>query len=560
MKVRNLTFAVILLFFAESLSLANRQLSQEEIHQVFNALTAQPRRTWIPSGTIKATHQEYRSASECVIDSNAIVRYDGDKFYWEINVLSQTEQEDPSAKTDDRSARYDSELNWNKRRVFAWDGERYAMHFASGKSAIVAENPSDVPVSVNGPLTAGIIPWGYGVYTLESLLAAESSAEVDSQGQVHLTVDKNDTPAMTFVLDPTRDHAVLSYAMSYAGGASVRKTYGDYQWVSGKWIPSTIVIERYDETEQPATLLSYDHWSLTSVSEGLSDPNSFAVSFESDTLVRFRSPITSEPLSYRFHKEVDTDSLLEERLAILLTRNTHNCATVAMKHVSAQLGKNIADDQLAELVSEPNRNTSLYALRESAKELGLQCLAVKTDIETLKNVNGCQVIMHLPGVKHYVILEHIDDEYVWVIDMDSNKFFYRTRIEQFVSDWSAGTALLVSDEPLVLEATCTEIDESELHDIIGSAGGGFGGFSCTDKFQEGNVAFCPQPIGGLCGGRYWRWYECYACEPDPEGGTCEGTGIVGNISSPCINDPYYPTLCDITGSWFSQFVRACRCN
>jgi hypothetical protein len=332
--------------------------------------------------------------------------------------------------------------------------------------------------------------------------------------------------------------------------------------VSGKWIPTTIVIERYDETKQPAVLLSYDYWNLTSISENVPHPNSFTVPYESDALVKFRSPAIAKPLSYRFHKDVDTDLLLQERLAILSTHNTNtfNCATVAMKHVLAQLGKNVTDKKLAELVSRPNKSTSLYALREFARESGVQCRAVKTDLQTLRGLEGSQAILHLPGANHYVVLGHVDDEYVWVIDLDGNKFFYRTEVDEFGLDWSKGTALLLSNEPMVLEPTCAEIDDSELREIIGSAGGGFGGFSCTDKFQEGDVAFCSQPIGGLCGGRYWRWYECYACEPDPEGGTCEGTGIVGNISSPCINDPGDPTQCTITGEWFSQFIHACQCN
>ncbi|MHC4258961.1 MAG: cysteine peptidase family C39 domain-containing protein [Planctomycetota bacterium] len=558
MKVRNLTFAVVLLFFAESLALANRQLDQGEITQILRTLTGEPRRTWIPSGTIAATHEEYESASERVVDSNVIVRYDGDKFYWEINILRQTEQKDPSAKSDDRSARYDSELNWNKRRVFVWDGERYAMYFASGKRAIVAENPSDVPVTVHGPLTAGIIPWGDGVYTLESLLAAESSAEADSQGQVRLSVDKKDMPEMIFVLDPTRDHAVLSYSMNYAGGASIKKTYGDYQSVSDKWIPTTIVIERYDQTEQPATLLSYDYWNLISVSEGLSDPNSFTVPYESDALVEFRSPTIDEPLSYRFHKEVDTDSLLQKRLAIVSAHDTQtqNCAAIAMKYVSRQLGRDVNDQQLAELVNRPDKSTSLYMLRQFAQELGLYCLAVKTNVQTLGNFEDCQVILHLPTVNHYVVLEHTDDEYVWVIDLDSNKFFYRTKLDEFALDWGGGTALLISNEPLALEPTCAEIDDSELRETVGSAGG-FGNFSCTDLFQSYDVALCSPPVGGLCGGRYWIWYNRYACELDAEGGTCTGTGMVGTVSSPCINDPQNPPTCTITGEWFSQFVRAC---
>jgi len=560
MKKRNFVLAVILLFFAQDFALADRQLDKAEILQVFKTLTSHPSKTWIPIGTIEATHREYKSSDGYVIDSNVVVKYDGDRFYWEINVDSHTKQTEPQGSPHGKSSRDDFDLNCNRRRVFVWDGERYTMYFRPGNHAIVTEGPSDISVAVNGPLTAGIVPWGYGVYTLESLSAAESSAEVDGQGQVRLTLNQTNMPEMVFVLDPTKGYAVLSYSLNYAGGSSVTKTYGNYELISGRWVPTTIIIERYDDSKQSPELLSLDYWNLTSISVSLPAPDSFSVPYESDALVEFYSAIIDEPLSYRYYSEVDTDSLLQERLIIASANDmqTQNCATLAMRYVSAQLGKNVTDQKLAGLVSGPNKSTSLYALRQFAQELGFHCLAAKTNIQTLKNLEGYQAILHLPGVNHYVVLEYIGDEYVWTIDLDNNKFFYRTKLGEFGLDWSAGTALLVSNEPLDLKPTYTELNDPELHKIIGSAGGGFGGFSCTDLFQEYNVRFCSPPIFGLCGGRYWIWYNRWACEPNPEGGTCTGTGMVGNVSSPCINDPEDFLTCIITGEWFSQFIRACK--
>ena len=557
MKKRNFVLAVVLLFLAQDFASADSQLDNAQILQVFETLTSHPRKTWIPTGTIEATHQEYKSSNGYVIDSNVIVNCDGDRFYWEINVDSRAKQTESQGSTPRKSSRGDFDLNWNRRRAFAWDGERYTMYFRPGNHAIVTESLTDIPVTVNGPLTAGIVPWGYGVYTLESLSAAESSAEVDEQGQVRLTLNQTNMPEMVFVLDPTKSYAVLSYSLNYAGGSSITKTCGDYKLVSGKWIPTTIVIEKYDNSKQSPELLSYDYWNLTSISTSLLRPDPFSVPYEPDALVEFYSPITDKPLSYRYYEEVDTESLLQNRLAIASANDTQtqNCATLAMRYVSAQLGKNVTDQKLAELVNGPNKSTSLYALRQFAQELGFHCLAAKTDIQTLKNLKGCQAILHLPRASHYVVLEYIDEDYVWIIDLDSNKFFYRTKLDEFALDWSEGTALLISNEPLDLEPTYTELNDDELHKITGSAGGGF---SCTDLFQEYNIRFCSEPIFGLCGGRYRIWYNRWACEPDPEGGTCTGTGMVGNVSSPCIEDPHNPGVCTITGEWFSRFIRACN--
>ncbi|MHC4423811.1 MAG: hypothetical protein ACYSWR_03970, partial [Planctomycetota bacterium] len=169
MKARNLAFAVVLLFFAESLALANRQLDQGEINQILRTLTGEPRRNW------------------------------------EINIDSHTKQDES------RESHENIDLNANRERVFVWDGEQYTVYFKAVNQAVVIESPSDIPVTVNGPLTAGIVPWGYGMYTLESLSAAESSAVVDNEGQIHLTIlmeTNRLTLEMVLVLDPTKNYAV----------------------------------------------------------------------------------------------------------------------------------------------------------------------------------------------------------------------------------------------------------------------------------------------------------------------------------------------------------------
>jgi len=171
-------------------------------------------------------------------------------------------------------------------------------------------------------------------------------------------------------------------------------------------------------------------------------------------------------------------------------------------------------------------------------------------------LKNCQAILHLPTAKHYVVLEYIDDEYIWLIDLDSNKFYYRTKLDGFDLDWSAGTALLISNEPVDLAGTFTELNDEELHKIIGSDG--FGTYSCTDLIQQYNVIFCSEPIFGLCGGRYTIFYNRYGCELDEDGGSCAGDDLVGNISNMCIEDPHNPGACVGSGDWYSQYIRACQ--
>ncbi|MHC4186073.1 MAG: hypothetical protein ACYSR4_09095, partial [Planctomycetota bacterium] len=155
MKTRNFVFAGILLFLTCSSAFADRQLDRTEIIQTFQTLTNQPRRTWMPaSGTIQARHIAYEASTGYTTDSSVTVRYDGNRFYWEISLNSRTKEPAPEPNPPDETSVDDFDPMWNKKRVFAWDGDRYTMYFRPGNNAIVTEGFSDIPVAVNGPLTA----------------------------------------------------------------------------------------------------------------------------------------------------------------------------------------------------------------------------------------------------------------------------------------------------------------------------------------------------------------------------------------------------------------------
>ena len=123
-------------------------------------------------------------------------------------------------------------------------------------------------------------------------------------------------------------------------------------------------------------------------------------------------------------------------------------------------------------------------------------------------------------------------------------------------EWSDGTALLISESPLNLPESMTEINDVRLSELFG-ASGGFGNYSCTDLIQEYDVVLCSEPIGGLCWGKYITYYERYGCELSASSGSCYGTGMAGNVSTHCIVDPYDPIACTITGEWLIKYIRAC---
>lgn len=595
MKTKHFLLTIVLSLSVSCVAFADRQLDRTEILQIFEKLTSQPRKTWIPAGTIEATHEEYRApettnlneinnqinkeiqdyqsnpnkreltedfqkmkldaipfnvryrlSNEYTMNSIVVVRFDGNRFYWEINVGSRTDSVRPGANLEGNFMTEQFDLDWNARRIFAWDGQKYTMYFLPGNHAVV-DTTGSTPHVVNGPLTAGFIPWGYGYYTYGNLSAAESSAvEKDVDGQVHLTLNLAGSE-MVFVMDPGKDYAVTSYLIN-GFDTIISKQYGNYHLVSGNWVPTNILIERYDAWTN--RLLASDFWSFTRVSGDAPMPWSFNVDYEADALIEYRSNVTAKPAMYRYSHTVDTDLLLAERLAYAASEGIQrqNCATAALKYTALRLGKDVTDRQLAQLVREPDKTTSLNAMKQFAQGLGLYCRAVKLDIKMLKSLYGRDVILHIPKKNHFIVLGDIDDRYVCSIDLANDKFYYRTDVDFFGMDWTEGTALLISDSPIT--GKYIDIDNSELKTKIGGSG-----YSCTNLLQEYDVSYCDY-VGGMCGGYYEYYPTRYGCEAATSG-SCYSSRMLRSAESPCILDPYDLFNCDITGEWTCYYMWAC---
>jgi hypothetical protein len=308
------------------------------------------------------------------------------------------------------------------------------------------------------------------------------------------------------------------------------------------------LLEQYEAGSN--RLLARDLWDITSIDVNTPESYDFEVGYEADALIEHFSFSGSKPEMYRYSRTIDTDQLLAERLAYAASESAQpqNCATAALKYVTSQLGKDVTDQQLAELVTEPNSTTSLYQMKQFVQGLGLYCRTVKTDVQTLKSLHGCKAILHIPGKKHFVALKAIDDKYVWTVDLAGNKFYYRTDIDFFGTDWTEGTALLISNSPIAGEFT--EINDGQLQTIAGAAG-----YSCTRLLQTYNVIYCSY-VGGLCGGIYEEYYTRYGCEL-AETGSCSSTKMIRYATSSCILDPYDLFACTVTGEWTCYYMRAC---
>ncbi len=598
MNARCVLLLTPFLFSLSAAAFADRDLSRDEILQIFQQLTAQPRKTWLPAGTIEATHDEYAASkttdpnqindriaqklqeyirnpdkieltrdlrkmkldampfnvryelsNECAMRSNVVVKFDGDRFYWEINVESRTDSIKPGKDLKANFMTDEFNLTWNATRIFAWDGEKYTT-YAPGANHATVDAADNLPRGVNGPLTAGIVPWGYGLYTYDNLAAAESSAVekiVDGRTQIHLTIYYPDGLESLLVLDVEKDYAVLSCSMTRPDNSIISTQYSNYQLVAGKWVPTTILIERNEAGSD--RLLASHLWDITSISGDVPQADSFVVSCADDTLIEYFSYITDEPQVYRHSDIVDTDLLLSERLAFLAAEGLQpqNCATAAAKYVAAKLGTAVTDEQLAQLVNEPNGDTSLYQIKQFMQSLGLYCRAVRADIKTLTRLSACEVILHIPGKEHFVAFERVDNEDVWIVDLADNKFYYRTDINFFGMDWTEGTALLISDQPIT--GQFTELNDDEIAAITGAQEF----YKCNDVIQNRHYVGCDK-VGGLCGGNAYVFRKRYGCASS-QNGSCTTDIFIRYEKYYCIDDP--PGGCKAIGPATLYYMLAC---
>jgi hypothetical protein len=397
--------------------------------------------------------------------------------------------------------------------------------------------------AVNGPLTAGLIPWGFGQFTFASLTTAQVAATevtLDGKRQVQMTLAWADGSSTKLTLDPSKGYAVAAATLPIRNNLLVSYLCSDYEQVGGKWVPSEIVIERRDATT--GKVLRSEQWTLTVIDAATPSLDSFTIKFPPDTQIEYISSVTTTPQAYQ-SPAAGGDRLVADRLTYVATegKDPQNCATAALRYVASQLGKPVSDSRLARLV-DPNHQTSLSAMKAFARELGLYCRAVKTDIATLRDLDGVQVILHIPDKRHYVVLDEVDDQSVRLIDLSSNKFCYPQSVHSFPADWSEGTALLLSDRPI--PGRFTELPDATLTAVFG------GYWTCTKLYQEESWVDC----SSTCPSLYQFYWRRFTCESAPAG-SCQGTVFVRYQECPCDWDRFF--TCMPTSEWVYHYMRGC---
>lgn len=556
MKFRHFLPAFVLTFCVTCTALADRTLNRNEVLQIFQQLTSQPRKTWIPAGTIEAMRSEYKApkitdenellnrisqkvaeyqnstnkrelsedlqaltldavpfnvryelANEYTMDSQVVVKYDGSRFYWEINVLSRSDSVQPDTSLRGNYMTNQFNLSGNARRIFVWDGEKYTTYFLPINQANV-DTTNSVPHNVNGPLTAGVIPWGYGIYTYDNLAVVNTSAvetTSDSQTLIQLTINRSVGTEMVLTLDPAKNYAITNCITSRPDGSTILQQYSNYQQTAGTWIPRMISLEQYEANT--SKLLSRDRWDITDVNVDVPTADAFKIDFKPAAMIQYSNPSTA------VCRKTD--------------KNKVNCATVAIKYVAEKFGKTVSDKKLASLLSG-NNQTNLSAMKNFVNGLGLYCQAVNADLQSLKNLKDYQVIVHLSGKNHFAVLDELNKD---------------AKMANFMKY----TALLISDKPL--EKQFAALPDAQMKTITGAA------YACTKLLQEHSETPCPAPVGGNCGDQlYYIYYERWGCQYATSG-TCSTSYMIRYQTSPCVYDSVYDAC--MTTEWTSYYMRAC---
>jgi hypothetical protein len=543
--MKKTVLAITMILMAQGFALAEQALDSSQITQVFEQLCQSPSAGWIQQGRIEAVHRSSNEATGEMMESTETVVTDGARFSWQIKINSYKK------KGEQNSQDSNDFMQNNQDRLFVWDGQTYTVYFKSGNQAIVYDNSSSVPVRVTGPLTAGYIPWGRGVFSLAALSAAEvSAAQVQSESgnPVQMTIQNPDRPQLQLVLDPARDYAVLSYTIEKENSRTVH-TYGNYVLKSGRYIPMDILIEKYDHGK----LRFSDSWEILSLQNQLSEQDVIVAPFQDKALVEYHTSLLDKPLFYQHSAHKDIKPLLDSRLQAGLKKDIRkqNCGTLAIEQMLKPFGVSVADTETSSLIDEASGVTSLYQIQQFVQKKGLYGTPAKITLGMLKRLKDCQILIHFPRKKHFVVLDRFEGKKVWIVDMDRSTFYHCMDVSEFEQEW-AGIVLLVSSQPMVLERGYKPIPEDVLQQIKGS-----GHYSCSELIQEYHWVLCPQMRFGLCMDRYEMWYPRYGCKIDLMGGDCVGESVVKMAYSYCIEDAENPGDCNITGDFLAKYMRAC---
>jgi ATP-binding cassette, subfamily B, bacterial len=123
----------------------------------------------------------------------------------------------------------------------------------------------------------------------------------------------------------------------------------------------------------------------------------------------------------------------EKAFPIILQKESIECGPICLKMVAEHFGKKVELRKLCELSKMDSTGTSLFALSEAAKEIGLNSLAAKIEFDTLiKKGLPLPAMLHWNN-NHFVVLYKYHKNFFWIADPAIGKVEYDKK--EFCSHW-----------------------------------------------------------------------------------------------------------------------------
>ncbi len=591
-----IVLSVVIVLSLSILSLSQETIGRSEVLDIVDQLIQQQRTSWIRTGTMEVRHTEYRApiitdavaleariqqaladfdgnpgkivktehlqaqkreaipfntryeyANETSTTTRERVKVDQGRHCQDISIESRTESVTKPASLAYNQMTDDIDLYGNQRRMFAWDGQNYSLYNLPINVAIVDASNRFSQAGI-AALKAGLIPWGQGMFSKDKLAAAQITGQTNQNSKIVLSFIWDTGVEFTATLDAKRSFSLTSHSLVRSDGSISTTGLSNHHQVEGSWIPHKIMTERFDAQAQRR--LGYDRWEIIAISMEPPLPSDFAPEYDEEAFVSYYSPLSDRPLRYHHNSRADTHDLLSRRLNALASANNgvQNCATLSIAYAAEKLGTPFLDPQLNGMV-DASGYTSLLQMKSTARSMGLNAELVRTDAPGLARYAGSQIILHIPDKNHFIILGHVGSEDVWCIDISKNRFYYPTNIDLFSANWSEGTALILSNSPIVVSKPDQVLTDAQANAITGGSG-----YTCTQVAQEASIQYCLQD--GECTACYgwFRWFfRVMQCESAPTGWCDDSNSYIRTWSTACTND-----LCDcVAVTWYYSYMSGC---
>ncbi len=524
------------------------QLSQSEINDVVDFLTKNSSDLWIPYGMMKADCLMYKAQTDEIKKYSHTLKTDGGRYYWKLEL----KRYDPG-KTFNKGRTIFNAAD-NREKVQIWDGEKfYLFNVGLNSSTVFSDGTHDLK-GLKGPIKAGCIPFGFGLLSKDQLLDSEIKGKViEENGKSILALDilRDDGIRIDLKLIPEKGFSVTYYSLEKEN-VSLSIENKKFENYSGFWVPGFSSRKTFRIKNGEKELYSYKNWDFKKVKVEKVSESAYVPDYTNDTQVEYRTSESKKSFIYRHYDGVNVEAILDKKLSMQDSDVKYNCAMASVEYVLSQFGMDSDVSKTEKLKNE--KFISIKSILETFEEKGLHAEAVKTEVGELMNVGDCQIILHLPKEKHFLVLEYASDKHVWLVDLTSTKFYNRYTVESFQKRWKDGTAILVSKKPITDNNNLTKLTDNQILNTKGALPVSMEDFDCTEIVQEYLPVLCEE---SCLGSIYFTFYERWGCASEPgEGGNCEGYKLPRYVYATCVWDVYLE--CDLESEWHTVYMRACN--